>query len=649
MKKGEINVLIVDDDPTVARTMSEIVNRAGYKAVIAARGDEALNVVRMRAIHVALIDCMLPAMNGITLVEELRKTRFENGAVVLMSGIFRDKSFEVDAIRKTSAAAFLQKPFGPTDLLAALKPVFDSLVEEKQWSLQTILVRKMESNRDRVKLIEHLEQIRGVEAAFVLAILMEAKLSGHMNLVVDGGGIYGIKLQLGRVAAVDSENADELVIRFLIDTGYLARQDWEEFSARESKKFPLQKLVATGFVSPHAALRAQSDQVVNDVRRILKAEKVNLSFVPDQSSELSAEGLDAAELFLELNQTIDRLLESKFLHSFFHENINSPIRFLESFNFDHPAWRLPLVSVAKPHLLDLKEKTLSSVLQLAPGHADDILKAVYMLVMFRQILFLDPEKMKGFESDAHRREIVYQAINGKGPIEVFAYFGASAKATPSEIGNIFKEFARSNHPDTLPADASKDLREITNAVFGIVSGAHDVLTNPVKREAFQAKVHAEHAEKQMRADGLASEGAELIRRGSYRKAEERLDLSMQLNPNDETYALFIWSQLKQAGRIAKNDLGRVQKQLEDMLTKNRSSARIHMALGLVRAANDNPQQAAASFEKALSINPAFVEARREINALQGQHVKEETTSVSDILNGDITAIVSQLFKNKKAK
>jgi len=33
-------------------------------------------------------------------------------------------------LSKTGALSFLQKPFGPTDLLNALKPIFDSLVEE---------------------------------------------------------------------------------------------------------------------------------------------------------------------------------------------------------------------------------------------------------------------------------------------------------------------------------------------------------------------------------------------------------------------------------------------------------------------------------------------------------------------------------------
>lgn len=76
MKKSDINVLIVDDDQTIGRTLSEVITRAGYRADVVNRGDEALNIVRIKNIHAAVIDCMLPAMNGIKLVEELRRLDF---------------------------------------------------------------------------------------------------------------------------------------------------------------------------------------------------------------------------------------------------------------------------------------------------------------------------------------------------------------------------------------------------------------------------------------------------------------------------------------------------------------------------------------------------------------------------------------------
>ena len=647
MKKSDINVLIVDDDATVGRTLSEVVTRSGYKAVVAARADEALNITRLKHVHVAVVDCMLPAMNGIALVAELRKTRFQNGAVILMSGIFRDRSFESEALNKTEGVAFLQKPFGPTDLMNALKPILDDLVEERQWSLQTILVRQMESVRDRVKLIEHLEQIRGVEIAFALSILMDAKLSGHLNLVTDKGGIYGLKIQTGRLIGVDSENADDVVINFLIDTGYLTKQDWEEFSAKESKKFSLQKLVAIGYISPHAALQAQRDQILFEIKRILKIDSVHVSFVQDRSAETTTDGLDLAELFEDVEETVDALLDLRFLEVFFRENMDSPIRSLESFSQNHPVWKMKAVSRAKADLATLKDKTLNDLIK-GSADANEILRAVYLLVMFRQILFLDADKLKAFETEANRRELVYSAIKDKSPIEIFQYFGSSPKGTTAEIANIFKEFVRSNHPDKLSPEASAHLRTVTTSLFSSVSNAYDILNDPAKREQFEIKRQSEIAQKQMRAEGMAQEGAELIRRGSYGKAEEILKTAWELSPSADTFSLFVWSRLKQQGKVSRAELTKIQKQLDEYLIKDRVNFRVHMAIGLVRVASGDAQ-AAASFEKALSLNPNFVEARREVNAIQGPSKDNASTSASDFLTGDITSIVSQLFKKKKAK
>jgi hypothetical protein len=84
----------------------------------------------------------------------------------------------------------------------------------------------------------------------------------------------------------------------------------------------------------------------------------------------------------------------------------------------------------------------------------------------------------------------------------------------------------------------------------------------------------------------------------------------------------------------------MQKELEAIPNMERSRPYYYMAVGLVRMANGDPQ-AVISFEKALSLDPNFVEARREINAMNP--VKE---SGPDLLTGDLTSIVSQIFKRK---
>jgi hypothetical protein len=70
-----------------------------------------------------------------------------------------------------------------------------------------------------------------------------------------------------------------------------------------------------------------------------------------------------------------------------------------------------------------------------------------------------------------------------------------------------------------------------------------------------------------------------------------------------------------------------------------------MAMGLVKRATRDPS-ATAHFEKALSLDAGFVEARRELNSLQVQSAQAKSSKTMDFLKGDITELVSQIFRKK---
>lgn len=646
MKKSDINVLIVDDDKAIGKTLSEAIVRAGYKPLWASRADEALNMVRLKHVHIAVIDCMLPVKNGVQLGEELRKTSFDKGAIVLMSGIFRDKAFEAEALKKTGAIAYLQKPFGPADLMAALKPALESLVDGQKWTLDSVLTKKIESVRDRVKIVEHLEEIQAVESALALSILLEARISGFLNLASSTGDIYGISINSGKIFAVDSDQADELAIRYLIDTGYLAQQDWDEFTSTQDKKARLQLLVNAGYISPHAAYQARRDQIVYDLKRILKSQRFNLSFVPDAGDAAKNDGVEMLDLFFELNETLDQCLPIDYLKAFFKSMMNSTVKAVSTLSADHGVWTLPIVARVKGRLEELNgNHSLKEILAKEPQTELDFLKAAYLLVIFGQIIFTDASAMKSFEAEAAHREKLLSSLNGKNPVEIFTFFGTSKDAKPNEVETVFKEFVKSNHPDRLPPDAPPSLRRVSDSLFATVSGAYDTLSNPEKRAAYEANLQSIRAEKEINADGLASEALELIRRGTYAKAEEKLKEAMKIREDDDhTLCLFVWAKLKQNSRMPKAEILNLQRQLDQIPNMDRGNPFFHMAQGLVRMANGDVN-AINSFEKALSLDPAFVEARREINAIAGAN-KAAATSASDILTGDITSIVSQIFKRK---
>ena len=70
----KINILIVDDEPGIRDIIREFVKAEGYEAFEAANGIEALEIFKKEEISAAIIDIMMPYMDGWTLTREIRKT-----------------------------------------------------------------------------------------------------------------------------------------------------------------------------------------------------------------------------------------------------------------------------------------------------------------------------------------------------------------------------------------------------------------------------------------------------------------------------------------------------------------------------------------------------------------------------------------------
>ncbi|MEP5568293.1 MAG: response regulator transcription factor [Halioglobus sp.] len=113
-----MNVLLVEDDPSVAKFIGVELERAGYSSVHCADGDEAYNTARDQAFDVWIVDRMLPGRDGLSLIQDLRETGNETPALVLSAlGEVDDR---VQGLR-SGADDYLVKPFAMDELLARLQ------------------------------------------------------------------------------------------------------------------------------------------------------------------------------------------------------------------------------------------------------------------------------------------------------------------------------------------------------------------------------------------------------------------------------------------------------------------------------------------------------------------------------------------------
>jgi len=69
-----LSILVVDDDPSMASTLADILDVKGYIVHSAFSGTEALQVLRDHPVDVMLTDVRMPDMNGVALFRETRKT-----------------------------------------------------------------------------------------------------------------------------------------------------------------------------------------------------------------------------------------------------------------------------------------------------------------------------------------------------------------------------------------------------------------------------------------------------------------------------------------------------------------------------------------------------------------------------------------------
>ncbi|HFL3608809.1 TPA: response regulator transcription factor [Clostridioides difficile] len=108
------NILVVEDEKEIADAIEIYLLNQGYNVFKGYNGLEGLKVIENQEIHLAIVDIMMPKMDGITLTMKLRENY--NFPVIMLSA----KSEEVDKIMGLNIGAddYVTKPFKPLELLA---------------------------------------------------------------------------------------------------------------------------------------------------------------------------------------------------------------------------------------------------------------------------------------------------------------------------------------------------------------------------------------------------------------------------------------------------------------------------------------------------------------------------------------------------
>ena len=108
------HILIVEDDKEIREGVQIYLQSQGYKVFRAADGIEGLEIIEKEEIHLAIVDIMMPRMDGIRMTMKLRE-KYDFPVIMLSA-----KSEEVDKITGLNIGAddYVTKPFTPMELMA---------------------------------------------------------------------------------------------------------------------------------------------------------------------------------------------------------------------------------------------------------------------------------------------------------------------------------------------------------------------------------------------------------------------------------------------------------------------------------------------------------------------------------------------------
>ena len=112
-------ILLVDDDPNISHLVRLYLEKEGFDVTEAARGDEALEAFRRETPALVLLDVMLPGMDGLQVLKEIRKT--SKVPVIMLTA--RDETFDKVLGLELGADDYVTKPFETKELVARVKAV----------------------------------------------------------------------------------------------------------------------------------------------------------------------------------------------------------------------------------------------------------------------------------------------------------------------------------------------------------------------------------------------------------------------------------------------------------------------------------------------------------------------------------------------
>ena len=173
MKKKDIKILLVDDEPDILEIVGYNLTNEGYQVITAENGKVGLKMANKHQPHLIILDVMMPEMDGIEACEQIRKNPALNHTIIAFLTA-RGEDYSQMAGYDAGADDYITKPIKPKVLISKVKALLRRLKEDEEKDA-TVKFGDLIINREEYKIIKDKKEMVLPRREFELLSLLTSK------------------------------------------------------------------------------------------------------------------------------------------------------------------------------------------------------------------------------------------------------------------------------------------------------------------------------------------------------------------------------------------------------------------------------------------------------------------------------------------
>lgn len=174
MKKKDIKILLVDDEPDILEIVGYNLSQEGYSIVTATNGKEAIAMAKKEHPQLIIMDVMMPEMDGMEACEKIREIpELKDTIITFLTA--RSEDYSQVAGFEVGADDYIAKPIKPKLLVSKVKGLLRRLKDTELENSETLTVGNLLINREEYKIIKDGVTIVLPRKEFELLYLLASK------------------------------------------------------------------------------------------------------------------------------------------------------------------------------------------------------------------------------------------------------------------------------------------------------------------------------------------------------------------------------------------------------------------------------------------------------------------------------------------